>query len=48
MDSRQKKMLWRILAAGALFLIALLIPVQGAFRLLLFLFSFQFPVHTSS
>ena len=37
MDSRQKKMLWRILAAGALFLIALLIPVQGAFRLLLFL-----------
>lgn len=37
MDSRQKKMLWRILAAGVLFLIALLIPAQGLPRLLLFL-----------
>ena len=37
MDSRQKKMLWRILAAGVLFLIALLIPTQGLPRLLLFL-----------
>ncbi|BFK87821.1 heavy metal translocating P-type ATPase [Pseudoflavonifractor gallinarum] len=37
MDSRQKKMLWRIIAAGVLFLIALLIPAQGLPRLLLFL-----------
>ena len=37
MDSRQKKMLWRIFAAGVLFLIALLIPAQGLPRLLLFL-----------
>ena len=37
MDSRQKKMLWRILAAGVLFLITLLIPAQGLPRLLLFL-----------
>ncbi len=37
MNRKQKKMLWRILASGALFAAGLLVPLKGASKLLLFL-----------
>ena len=37
MNRKQKKMLWRILASGALFAAGLLVPLEGASKLLLFL-----------